>query len=1172
MSSARKENTPTPSRQGGSMDNTEFDRIFGSPSSAALLTAEGDRPQLMLSPPPEEELRYMRRSNNEPSSASKPLASSVRSNQPPQEPHSSSSKRKRTNAAGRGSPAGSPQGLPSAQEQGNALHTPNPRLRKQGRHAGLSLSPTAAFNPRGDARLLAQDGSPSSRETISAHRVEDALAMSPTRKSHGKAKVLVPQSPHAANPSADYIPPSLLTVTSSGVSVRRRSVTPIPPYEPPKERYTPPREIIGTPIAERKPARRAAAARKKRPQGKGDKPVSQLRIKTEPPEINLKSLPPPASPSEDPILLVGPPAVRVHRPSTPPRVSNRATSLVDFEMDLDLPGNEQRNTSRSVPLISPSPIRSESSIPPVFDFTGMDDDAGGVNNGWTDSSSDDGFGGGPANEVSFGGDFGAGVADDGWSDSDSGNEGEEEEPSMGEGDFTGKFLAFKVPTKLDPPTSETLERMEEWGRPISPHPKRLSLGKTGKEDTGEAVEDGLSGVEDELVLSKDQATRDEGEEIGEKRPGYEDKRGRRLTLSELEAVKFGPKKLPPKHKDGEQEKSIEQEDSLCNQDSSIEQDESMETEASIEDEVLDKEPAVLDNHSGSNEEINQSLLEGHDDEKDAISGQLGDTPHGEVGQVLLDPEVSVPPNGNLSGCETDVATDELESDSDEGAGDLSVIKIMSDDPMAAARAAAILKMHDYDMVARKLKRRRTATDGVSKPYSTPQKMQVWRRRTIAGLTAEAHITDNVALPELLEKAEQELRSSPARSRSGSVAPSSFGSPSRTAHRELQRPASGPREWTKADWKSLDSCFTDERYDLAEEQGLEAGCLASVDNVVFENVVNRFVELSGGAEVVESHGPSWTSEKLLNRVRALCKRQRSGDGAPPTPEVYSRFATPSRYSTLSPSSSMVVPDFTPVTTSRIRLYEKASLPTPSSEPFFKTPYLTSTMPARHSRLRQEVTSSAPGTPQSKSALGLFGFSTPTMAVQDDDSDDESVAQEVETMLTPNTARMQRQTKSGNAVKRSLNYISSWLKPDMFKSKEEQRKGQQFPGLPVPPSDVLSRPRGPVETPAPKPPPKIIPPKELVTLQQAPLPQPSNIPKVSKPQRLVDLQHIPTPQPKPAPAKTISRRSSTASVRDLVKEFEQMDEVKVKAVPPRVAELRKMASVGSLKSKGKPVWRP
>jgi hypothetical protein len=57
--------------------------------------------------------------------------------------------------------------------------------------------------------------------------------------------------------------------------------------------------------------------------------------------------------------------------------------------------------------------------------------------------------------------------EDSWSSSDGGN-------SEQEGEYTGKFRVVHVPTKVDPPTSGTRGRIESWGRPISPFPRRGS--------------------------------------------------------------------------------------------------------------------------------------------------------------------------------------------------------------------------------------------------------------------------------------------------------------------------------------------------------------------------------------------------------------------------------------------------------------------------------------------------------------------------------------------------------------------------------------------------------------------------------------------------------------------------------------------------------------------------
>ena len=99
----------------------------------------------------------------------------------------------------------------------------------------------------------------------------------------------------------------------------------------------------------------------------------------------------------------------------------------------------------------------------------------------------------------------------------------------------------------------------------------------------------------------------------------------------------------------------------------------------------------------------------------------------------------------------------------------------------------------------------------------------------------------------------------------------------------------------------------------------------------------------------------------------------------------------------------------------------------------------------------------------------------------------------------------------------------------------------PSLPLPPIDILSKPRGPITTPARAPILKPKHPKELVVLHPAPQPQTvSHIPRLKKPQRLVELKPPAPPpmieQPIPRP-----RRSSGSSVKDLVRGFEEIQAV-------------------------------
>ena len=54
----------------------------------------------------------------------------------------------------------------------------------------------------------------------------------------------------------------------------------------------------------------------------------------------------------------------------------------------------------------------------------------------------------------------------GWTESS-----DNEEPKFDqEGEYTGKFASYVIPTKPDPPTTIQKERQEVWGRPISPFP------------------------------------------------------------------------------------------------------------------------------------------------------------------------------------------------------------------------------------------------------------------------------------------------------------------------------------------------------------------------------------------------------------------------------------------------------------------------------------------------------------------------------------------------------------------------------------------------------------------------------------------------------------------------------------------------------------------------------
>ena len=145
----------------------------------------------------------------------------------------------------------------------------------------------------------------------------------------------------------------------------------------------------------------------------------------------------------------------------------------------------------------------------------------------------------------------------------------------------------------------------------------------------------------------------------------------------------------------------------------------------------------------------------------------------------------------------------------------------------------------------------------------------------------------------------------------------------------------------------------------------------------------------------------------------------------------------------------------------------------------------------------------------------------------------------------TSQHSSNVPSSTAIgKRVKGFLFSYL-PTLQKSSSSTVKKAPLPaqpGLPLPPIEILSKPRGPVTTPARAPIEKPKHPKELVVLHPAPQKPPtvSHIPRMKKPQRLVEL-HPPAPlpmieQPIPRP-----RRSSGSSVKDLVRGFEEIQAV-------------------------------
>lgn len=143
-----------------------------------------------------------------------------------------------------------------------------------------------------------------------------------------------------------------------------------------------------------------------------------------------------------------------------------------------------------------------------------------------------------------------------------------------------------------------------------------------------------------------------------------------------------------------------------------------------------------------------------------------------------------------------------------------------------------------------------------------------RRRSTMGVIGDKVLIPGspvTTLPDLLQRAEDDIRRSRTRSASISVmeqdSPRTPVSVRLVNQDDLFRSVStipeaypaGTREWTKADWKLLDACFTDQRI----SPGGFHCMLAPVDTVSLEDVVARFVDIMGGESLIVTFGEAWS---------------------------------------------------------------------------------------------------------------------------------------------------------------------------------------------------------------------------------------------------------------------------------------------------------------------------
>ena len=286
----------------------------------------------------------------------------------------------------------------------------------------------------------------------------------------------------------------------------------------------------------------------------------------------------------------------------------------------------------------------------------------------------------------------------GWTES-SDNEGTTFDQ---EGEYTGKFTSFMIPTKPDPPTTIQRERQEAWGRPISPFPyptnrtSRLSSPLTPTEDSQTEIHEPEKETGKQPALDVADLTMAPHDVEGEKLFGSDQEVIPKETIDSSNAAAVRQALIPTAVQ------SIFNFDSLSSPDHSYETPirppkekpvpfvrfpNGSSAASSSKTPKIQFPPQQL-SFIFSSPARNAEDLER--DEENFVDRAIS--------QVPEDDDDDEEDNGiNLSRQrsnphELGVPEENTEGENDEEVIDLGVIKISSEDPMAAVKAAAILKL------------------------------------------------------------------------------------------------------------------------------------------------------------------------------------------------------------------------------------------------------------------------------------------------------------------------------------------------------------------------------------------------------------------------------------------------------------------------------------------------
>lgn len=282
----------------------------------------------------------------------------------------------------------------------------------------------------------------------------------------------------------------------------------------------------------------------------------------------------------------------------------------------------------------------------------------------------------------------------GWTESSD----NEESTFDQEGEYTGKFASYVIPTKPDPPTTIQRERQEAWGRPISPFPY-----PTNRTSRWSSL---LTPVEDSKTEPEQRSGKRPALDVADLTMAPHDVEGEKLFGSDQETT-------TKEAADSSNAAAVRQAliaatvqpmfdfDGLSSPGHGYETPIRPPKEQSVpfitflpkrsSAASISKTPKIRFPPPQRSFIFNSPARNVEDLERDeesfinrALSQDLEDDGDEDDNSVGFSQRISNPQQLEVPG-------EEMEGEDDEGVIDLGVIKISSEDPMAAAKAAAILK-------------------------------------------------------------------------------------------------------------------------------------------------------------------------------------------------------------------------------------------------------------------------------------------------------------------------------------------------------------------------------------------------------------------------------------------------------------------------------------------------